>query len=76
MAHKPDAMARAESELRAAASALLHVVALFDAIAVGAGMGKPVIDAQSLAEIGRELAMTYSERFTSEAEWFEEARHA
>ncbi|VVE33686.1 hypothetical protein [Pandoraea sputorum] len=73
---KPTAMERAESELRAAASAMRHVVALFDAIVVGADMGKPVIDAQSLAEIGRELAMTHSERFTSEAEWFEDSRHA
>lgn len=73
---KPTAMERAESELRAAASALLHVVALFDAIAVGANMDKPLIDTLSLAEIGRGLAITHLERFTSEAEWFEEARNA
>ncbi|RRJ34365.1 hypothetical protein [Pandoraea apista] len=73
MVNRPQPMERAATEMRAATKALLHISALFDAIAAAAEIHPPRLDSQSLAEIGCELAIAYSERFSGEAEWFEGA---
>ncbi|SHJ70524.1 hypothetical protein [Paraburkholderia terricola] len=74
MADSKQIAMRADTELSAAAQALRHANALFDALRYLMSAGDlNRVDTSSLAEIGAELVGTYAERAAGEAEFFEGA---